>query len=393
MTRAARSLLIVAIAALVPALPARADPADTATPDAAAIARARHTITNFLVRRAGLVTADAPGLVGRLDHKGVIGAKQAFGLTADGSPARFAVEYANSLDSFAKTAHREPRPRKNPLDRLKAHGPLDSRWRPPAPATGRLRSPFDMWVRATWSHAGGDQVRRDFGSLYLGTDYRADPSLLIGILTELDWTDDIDAKAGTATRGFGWMIGPYVEKRLSRALTFSGRAQWGLSSDTVGLATGAASFGSMRWFANARLLGDCSSGNWRFSPEVNAIYFAGRQNRYVDGFGAGIPAQAVSLGRLTFGPGMSYAFHIGRARFAPGIAIRGIWDFDQALMVDLDSGAPKASPPDIHARVEVRLPVNFSNGVSFAAEGYYGGIGTAGFHPYGASLKIKIPLG
>lgn len=380
MIRLSRSLMLSA-AGLCALLAARAP---AAAGDAGST---QYAIDNFLAQRAELITANAPDLTGRLDRNGAFGAGDLSGLAASGGPTQFTVDFSTSLGRLAKTFRRDPPPAKDPSQKLEAYGPLDSRLRVPA-GTAAEPVPLDVWSGSRWTHDGGT----DFGSTGMGADYRVDPGLLVGLAAQFDWTTIDDPGVGTAAEGAGWMVGPYIERQLRPNLVFDGRAGWGLSDNRIGLAGADAAYGTTRWFAHAVLKGDCADGPWHFSPQVAALYFEGGQG-IGDGAARALATQGVAIGRVTFGPSMSYAVHTGWATIKPSILVNGIWDFDQAATVDVDSGLVTSAPADIHARAEVQMPFSFANGTSLTAKGYLDGIGDAGFHPYGASMQLTIPLG
>ena len=132
--------------------------------------------------------------------------------------------------------------------------------------------------------------------------------------------------------------------------------------------------------------------NWRLSPNVAAIYFEEDQKAYTDSLGVTVPSQTVSLGRVTFGPEVSYVFQGDGMEVEPHIGIQGIWDFDKAEIVDLTSGLAAGSSADLRARVEAGLSFRFANGASLTGEGFYDGIGVDDLDMYGGSARLTVPL-
>lgn len=383
MNRPLPSLLLSAAALAALTAAARADP--VGVPDA----RAGYTIDNFLAERAALITANAPDLTGRLDRDGPFGAAGLSGLAATGDPAQFTVDVATSLARLARTAGQEPPPVKAAAEQLEAYGPLDSRLHvPSAAASAGPSSPLDVWGGGKWNHDGGT----DFGSTDIGADYQLDHDLLVGLAGQLDWTAIDDPAAGASAEGAGWMVGPYIERRLRPGLVFDGHAGWGLSDNRVGLAGSDASYDTTRWFANAVLKGDSAAGAWHFNPQLAALYYAGGQES-PDGLAPTAAAPTVALGQVAFGPSMSYAVDTGWATLQPSLAVSGVWDFAKAQTIDLDSGVAADGQADVHARAEVQLPFSFTNGTSLTAKGYIDGIGDAGARPYGATMQLHVPLG
>ena len=78
-----------------------------------------------------------------------------------------------------------------------------------APYTGG-QSGFDIWAQGKWARVKSGASESDIGIAYLGADYRASPALLVGMMLQLDWSDEADKSLGTAAEGQGWMAGPYT---------------------------------------------------------------------------------------------------------------------------------------------------------------------------------------
>jgi hypothetical protein len=388
MTRLFRVLAAIAALAVLPTPATWAG--QTAAPAATAhVLRAKGAITDFLAQRAALIVSSGPDLAGRLDGTDAYNAGNSLGLVLTGQPTELSTSLATSLNRFGRIAHRDPPKGEKAVPDWRAYGPLDGRM--PSPSTDRLRPSFDAWVGARWNHAADDTSANDFGTVSIGADYRLDPSLLIGLFAEGDWMRSLDAAAATTSDGAGWMLGPYLEKRLDKGLVFDGRVGWGTSGDSVASpGMDASAYRTMRWFAKGRLSGDYGSGDWRFSPQVSAVYFGSDQPDSGAGPGGG---QIMALGSMSFGPSVSYAVHGDGSTLTPGFGISGIWDFADVTTVDLETGLADALPADVHARAELKIPVRLSNGVEFGAKAYYDGIGVGGFHPYGGSVQVTVPLG
>jgi outer membrane autotransporter protein len=254
-------------------------------------------------------------------------------------------------------------------------------------------SRFDVWVRGQWAHVDDETRESDIGLLYVGADYLINPDFLVGFLAQFDWMDQKDTTEDIAVDGVGWMAGPYVVARLHQNLLFDGRVAWGQSDNDVnplGLYTD--DFDTDRWLAKAQLTGDFRRGDWRFSPFVRAIYFEEHQKAYTDSLGTPIPSQTVSLGRVTFGPEVSYVFRTDTMEVEPRIGIQGIWDFDKAEIVDLSSGLAAGSSADLRARIEGGLAFRLANGASLTADAFYDGVGVDDLDMYGGSVKVRVPL-
>lgn len=252
---------------------------------------------------------------------------------------------------------------------------------------------FGAWVEGKWAYAEYDASRSDFGAVYFGVDYRADPDFVLGVLGQIDWTEEKDSGANFEISGLGWMVGPYGVARLHDNLFLDARAAWGQSSNDVNpLGLYEDSFDTTRWLARAQLTGDFTEGGWRFSPYARVTYFEESRDTYVDTLGITIDSQTVSLGRLAFGPEVSYTFHTENgAQIAPHVGVSAIWDWDQAEIFDLDTG-DALSTDELRARLEGGAAIRMENGASIRAEGFYDGVGTDDLDAFGGSLKLSIPL-
>ena len=134
-------------------------------------------------------------------------------------------------------------------------------------------------------------------------------------------------------------------------------------------------------------------GNSRFSPHVRALYFEERQLAYTNNANVPIPAQTVGLGRLVFGPTVSYSHQTSDGMIVePSLTVQGLWDFDPADLVDIDDGSSYASAEDLRARVEAGMRLSMGTGYNFNLSAFYDGIGVDEVDSYGGSVSVRIPL-
>ena len=73
-------------------------------------------------------------------------------------------------------------------------------------------------------------------------------------------------------------------------------------------------------------------------------------------------------------------------------AAKGLWDFQTADLVNLETGLAAAGTTDLRARTETGITVRTINGVTLGFEGFYDGIGASNYDAYGGSAKVAIPL-
>ena len=253
---------------------------------------------------------------------------------------------------------------------------------------------FDLWIKGQWSRSDTDDTRHDLGMFYIGADYRVASNMVIGVLGQFDWADEEDSKEAFAVEGTGWMIGPYVAARLADNLIFDARAAWGQSSNEVSpFNTYTDEFDTTRWLAKGQLTGAFDAGSVLVQPQVGVIYFSEEQDAYTDSLGVGIKSQKATLGRLTFGP--KFATTITQpdgTTIAPYIAVKGIWDFKNAEIVDLDTGLAPSGSSDLRGRVEGGVNIELPDGMSLTGEGFYDGIGDKEVQAYGGNVRLTMPL-
>lgn len=226
--------------------------------------------------------------------------------------------------------------------------------------------------------------------LYGGVDYAVNDNLVLGLMGQVDWADEEDMRQSAAISGTGWMVGPYAVARLSDKLIFDGRAAWGQSNNEVSpFNTYTDEFDSERWLLKGQLTGDFKIDDWQFHPGLALTYFEDRQQAYTDSLGINISATTVSLGRATFGPRFSKSFLSGKTRLQPSFEIRGVWDFDQAEILIIDSGLTQQTDA-LRARTEAGFAAIFESGTSLSIEGFYDGIGASNFEAYGGKINLGL---
>ncbi|MGI9425684.1 MAG: autotransporter outer membrane beta-barrel domain-containing protein, partial [Hyphomicrobiaceae bacterium] len=242
-------------------------------------------------------------------------------------------------------------------------------------------------------HIAQDTADTDVGLFYIGADYRFSRDLVVGLLAQFDWTDETDDDDGFEASGSGWMVGPYIAARLHHNLIFDARAAWGLSDNEVSpFATYSDDFEGERWLVKAQVTGDFRFGDIHVAPHVAVIYFAEEQAAYTDSLGIAIPSQTVSLGSLTFGPKISTRLETPTGiRIAPYVSVKGIWDFETADVVDLETGLASGSD-GLRARVNGGFNMQLPGGITLTGEGHYDGLGADDYEAYGGRVELRVPL-
>ena len=367
-------------------------------------------ISNYLERRADAITANEPDLTPRLLGGNGEGGQGPLAFIATGTSDDAHLSFSTSLSRIANahsavatsgagggaTALTES----GGAGRFAlAHGSSgvvdpDTNGGAAAPlgSLAELRPSFDVWVQGTYSHSDENSRNSDVGLLYAGADYLVTPSLLVGVLAQVDVTNEKDSSVSSSVDGTGWMAGPYVVARLHQNVLFDARVAWGQSfNDISPLGTYTDSFDTERWLAKAQLTGDFRAGNWTFAPHAGVIYFEDAQEAYTDSLGTRIPGQTATLGRVTFGPKVGYTIRTeGRAAIEPYLGLEGIWDFNAGKTVDPTTGV-SASSENIRARVEAGVTAIFKHW-SISGEGFYDGIGANDLEAYGGRARATIPF-
>jgi hypothetical protein len=254
----------------------------------------------------------------------------------------------------------------------------------------------DVWVEAHynnfWSERGRLNNGGNFGVAYIGADILATRSILVGALAQFDWIGERSVTRRTSADGNGYFVGPYIAARLTQNVFFDARAAWGRSDNRVnpfGLYEDG--FSTTRWLARANLTGNWQMGQFRFSPGASVIYVSENQHNYIDTLGIAIPSQTVSLGRLTFGPEVSYRFiDASGASFEPLAALKASWDFAKPGAATV--GGYIITQDDIRLAAQLGLMARFASGQSWRVVATYDGIGSRNLQSVGGQFWVNIPL-
>jgi hypothetical protein len=252
----------------------------------------------------------------------------------------------------------------------------------------------DVWLEVHYSEFedednSGAKSEGHFGVAYVGIDYLVTPTVLVGILGQIDWGEE-DSNLGSSVDGVGGMAGPYLSARLTPNLFFTTRAAYGISENNVSpIGTFEDDFSTDRWLASAEFTGNWNFGNLRITPTASVTYLQEDQHGYTDSLGTPIPSQTVSLGQLSFGPEIAYRFVGDRYTWEPHISVNGLWDFDD------DDGIVAglvATDEDLRAKVKAGILAQAAGGASLRVVGTFDGIGGDGFEAFGGQAWLSIPL-
>ncbi len=342
-------------------------------------AKTERVIQNFLSERAQNIVNGEPELGDLLDGDGSNGGDGAIGsLTGEATGvSAFRFDFSSSLKRVAAAA------RKND-DGVST---LDI-------SAGPER--FNVWIRGSVVRFEQDDSGYALtGLAYVGADYRVMSNVLIGLLVQGDWTSSEDNANNASAHGFGWMVGPYAVVRPLDYLTIEGRVAAGMSHNSVSpFDTYSDDVDGVRFLGKLRATGSFAMGRVTVRPSVGLIYFHEETESYTDSLGFEIDEVSTSLGRVDFGPTISYALPTEEHGFSSSVFVSatGVYDFDVAETVDIATGAETGSTDGLRARLGGGLELTSTGGYSLKAEGFYDGVGADDFEGYGGSLKLKIPF-
>ncbi len=353
----------------------------------AIIDRTSRIILNFMSRRADQITANEPNLSARLNRH-MTQSSTAGRLTGQGDlSSQNSLGFETSLRQIAAWQQRDVRALTTDEDRPEIFGAV-----PMAQTHGNV--PIDAWVKATYAQIDNETASSSLGLVYAGADALVQPGLVLGLMGQLDLMDETDEHESFAASGTGWMAGPYLVAELESGVIVDARVAWGQSENDIRpFDTYADTFDTERWLLASKLTGATTLGDFDLAPELGLIYYEETQLRYVDSNGLTIPSHDVALGRLTLNPNFSRRIvHEDGSSFTFNGTVKGIWDFDAADLIDLESGIDAARDADLRARTEAGFAYNLMNGISLRAEGFYDGIGVKDYDAYGGTVSISIPL-
>lgn len=302
------------------------------------------------------------------------------GGTGDGESSKITV--SGSLVDIARAAHQREAMKLGAMA--------------PAQHGAFLQPRFNAWMEGVFGYADFDKTQSSmrFGIANMGADYLVRPGLLVGVMTSLDTMSEKSAAVGYLVKGNGWMVGPYAGARLSEHLFLDSRIMWGRSSNEVSpFLTYTDSFDSERWLVAARLTGRWHRGPWSLTPSAEVIHFEDKSGAYVDSNGFTIGSQQVKLGRVIFGPEVSYRFTAADGTSVmPRLAAKGLWDFERPDILPIGGGAATSQGKALSGRLELGLSLTAPTGLSLDFEASHDGIGSSDLKSTAGKATLQIPL-
>lgn len=339
------------------------DPDDTRTTDFT-----KRVITNFMSRRAKVISANEPDLTARLKLRGQSD-HNAVSFSGHDGTSGYTMTFATSLARLA-SASREPGPE------LRTRSAFDGR--------------FDVWAEGTRSRSEVFTTESKVSQYFVGADYQVNNDWVVGVMAQTDKVEETDKILGTHIEGTGWMAGPYVVGRLRENLYVDGRVAYGQSNNEINpFGDYTDEFDTERYLISAKLTGEILVDEWTVAPHLGVRYFSETQESYTDTLGYTIPKQTINLGQVSFGPKVSRRFSTAKDTvIEPYLSLTGYWNFDDAALVDPNTGLTY-SAKDIEARTEGGVAVRLAQGWQFTGSAFYGGIADRERKTYGARLGVS----
>ncbi|WP_073013980.1 choice-of-anchor D domain-containing protein [Roseibium suaedae] len=260
---------------------------------------------------------------------------------------------------------------------------------------GEPQSGFDLWLQGSFNKSSSGSNKGTSGIFFAGVDYRFADSALVGIMGQLDITDEENRAANTAADGTGWMVGPYTVIRLHQNLYFDARATYGQSYNRVNaLGLFYDDFTTNRLLLQSGLTGDFQFGDLAFNPFAKVTYYWEEQEGYTDTLGNWIPSQDFDLGRLEFGPQVTWDIPTDDGlQLALMFGFSGIYDFDLLQSEAVSDPSLESANQRFRAKAKGGVAVVVpGRNIQVKGEGYYDGIGAKDFEAFGGALRLSVPF-
>ncbi|MBL8565786.1 MAG: DUF11 domain-containing protein [Hyphomicrobiaceae bacterium] len=253
---------------------------------------------------------------------------------------------------------------------------------------------FDIWVEGSYEYFNHAGSQGSFGLWKFGVDYTIKPGLLVGVMMQLDHTQDKSETMGYLVKGSGWMAGPYAAMRLGPNILLDGRYLAGLSRNEVSpYLTYNDTFTTERWLAAARLSGRWTWKDFTFTPSIEYVHFSDKSASYTDSTGIQIDSQKVTIDRLIFGPEIRYTTELSdKSSLGLHAGVKGLWDINKVGLRDLDNPAEFDKHSNLHIRFDIGASLQMSAGPSLELNLGYEGLGQDSYSSKSITGRLRIPL-
>ena len=337
---------------------------------------ARKAIRTALVARSQLLLAAEPDSQRRIDRLK--------GRTASGRGAQIAGMVVPGTDALGLSANLSERSAtvSGSLASANAGGVLADSL-DAATKNGKL----DVWMEGSYQGFDFQGQDGDFSVLYLGADYLASDTLLVGGVVQVDDFTFGDTGEAGFVDGTGFMVGPYATKRFGDNLYVDARAAWGSSGNSVNpLGTFSDDFDTNRALYALNVSGDWTTeGQLNIRPEASLRFLSETQESYTDSLGVVIPEQSVDLGELAFGPRLAKPFAVNRrCAVTPWGEAKGVVSFGNAARDILQD--------DFRLRLEGGADWSTVDGIRAGVSAFSDGLGSDDLESYGIRLSLSYTM-
>ncbi|MEL6317574.1 MAG: autotransporter outer membrane beta-barrel domain-containing protein, partial [Pseudomonadota bacterium] len=259
-------------------------------------------------------------------------------------------------------------------------------------------SGFDVWVQGAYASVDEDRADTDitsrFGVVHLGVDKLVTPNVILGVTAQVDFQQSDIGAFGSEVDGVGFLVGPYVAAKFGESLFAEARGAWGQSYNDINpFGSYEDEFETDRFLVEGRVVGSHEVGGFRVAPEVGVAFFRETQDSYVDSLGIVIPENRISIGRVTFGPEVSYRLenaHHG-VFLEPFARVQGSWDFIGAEVGTASGG--QTTLDDIRADLAFGATARSEGGTTLRGEVGFDGVLLEDSSAVSGQIELRIPLG
>ncbi|MEP0518613.1 MAG: autotransporter domain-containing protein [Hyphomicrobiales bacterium] len=257
-------------------------------------------------------------------------------------------------------------------------------------------SGWDVWAQGTYARTNNNHSVSQTGLFFAGVDYRYRDQAVFGLMGQFDINKENNSSAGTSSKGVGWMVGPYGVVRLHENLHLDAAMTYGQSYNSVNaLGLFADDFNTERFLFQTGLTGEfMATETVKLSPFARLSYYFEEQKSYTDSLGRSIPSQDFDLGRLEFGPKISWELNSENGfQLLPFLSLSGIYDFNK-----LQDGTPSdptltSAEADLRARIETGASLVIPDSqAALSAKGFFDGVGVSDFQSYGLTVDVMVPF-
>jgi hypothetical protein len=336
--------------------------------------------TAFMARRLDLIATHGPTLNSLVRRGGPAGSTAPNGFRIASADHAIRGDFALSLSGIARAGARRP-------------GAFPASADDNAPSRPAF---LEIWIEGEFvvfdDAANAFSEEGDFLIFHTGADLRVSDRLILGVMTEVDWTDQESSAFNSKLDGVGWMAGPYLSAEAFDGVFFDLRAMFGRSNNTAEADSLGSrfrgEFDTNRWLVHGAVSGRVASGALTVTPEASLIYLEESHDAYAatDGITTVIvPEGRAELGRFNAGAQMSYVIVSDGPTVEPFIRGRVLWDFDRTG--ELSFSGFTASQAELRGVVGAGLSVAM-DGAILRFEGSYDGVGADGYDSFSAKASI-----